>query len=657
MRSFFFVVYILFIVNHLSIAQESATSGFECSHVKSRNAARVTVGDPVEEQYDVKHVKFDLELSIDTTYIAGAVTTTAMVLAPAFNLYVFELNSGLVIDTVLINGVSASLLSMGDIRIVTMPRVLSNGAMFTARVVYHGYPNVASTIFNRIGGLNTMRSPTWRTRVTFTQSEAYHAKEWWPCKQSLRDKIDSVDMWVTVPDTLKAGSNGLLKAVTTIDTAHVRYEWKTKHPIDYYLISVAVAPYVDYSYYMHFSGSTDSMLIQNYVYPNPLTLPFFKSTIDSTGMLLDYFSQIYSRYPFWDEKYGHCMAPLNGGMENQTMTTIGFLEGWVVAHEIGHQWFGDNVTCGTWSDIFVNEGFASYTEDLYREHFHGQIGMVLDMMGKQANVRKYDTGSVYCADTSDEGRVFDSRITYHKGACVLHMLRHAINNDSIFFHVYKTYQQEHKDGTAGIMDFRSAVKSVVGTEVNGINIDTFFRQWLYGEGFPVFDARWNQKGTDVYVQLNQMTKVPASVSCFSTPMEIRLRSTTGDTVIRVNNDRNEQMFRFTWRKTMTGMSLDPNEWVLDSVGSVTKDATLNEGQIPVSGMRVYPNPTSTGWNIDGLSGNCELMLTDVAGRVIWTGNTRQQNASIPAEGIGAGMYFMRVVNEVGEAVSYKLIKL
>lgn len=647
---------ILLLINSLSFAQDYESS-FSCAHAKATAAAKTSVDDPAEENYDVKYVKLDLQLTNQSIYITGDVTTTAVTLVPSFSSYVFELDSALTIDGVLIDGVSRTVVSSGDIHRVMLPYPFAANTTFTARVMYHGIPHVDASVFNGIGGINNVSSPTWGTKVTFTQSESYHAKEWWPCKQSLHDKIDSTDMWITVPDSMRAGSNGVLQAVTPVDAHHVRYEWKERHPIDYYLVSIAVAPYIDYSYYMHFSGSTDSMLVQNYVYPNPLTLPFFKRVIDSTGMMIDYFSQIYGRYPFWKEKYGHCMAPLGGGMEHQTMTTLGYFNGMVVSHELGHQWFGDNVTCGTWSDIFVNEGMASYTEDLFIEHFRSKALMVNDIQQKQANVMSADTGAVYDADTTNEARIFDGRLSYDKGACLLHMLRYLISDDSIFFHIYKTYQQEYKGRTGTIAGFNIAAQSVLGLTYKGIPLDTFFSEWAYRQGFPNYQVHWDQSGDDVYVRLDQTTSDPASVTFFTTPIDIVLHASTGDTLIRVNNTARSQMFHFKWHKTMSTVILDPGSWLLINVAGIVHDLHLNVSEMPFADVKIYPNPTSGNWTVQSVPENSEVTLCDVTGRVLWKANSApSQQLTVPGEGLASGLYMLRLTGEAGDGRVFKLLK-
>ena len=655
MRSLFqCLTAVVALIPALSFAQESLTVN-KCAAIKSNSSARTTVADVAEDNYDVQYVKLNLNVTNTSTHISGDVLTRARVTASTLTAYVFELSSLLTIDSVLINGTATACTGTGAVRTVTLSSALSYNSVFTARVFYSGSP-VSGTSSTAATGMNCIASPSWGNRATFTLSESYKAYEWWPCKQSLRDKIDSVDVWLTIPDSLKAGSNGTLQAITTIDSTHIRYEWKERHPIDYYLISLAVANYVDYSYFMHFSGSTDSMLIQNYVYNNSATLPYFRSIIDSTGMMVDFYSTLFGRYPFWNEKYGHCMAPLGGGMEHQTMTTLGYFSSTVVAHELGHQWFGDHVTCGTWADIFMNEGFASYCEYMFIDHFRTHAAAINDIKGRQTNVKTMPDGAIYVDDTTNENRIFDSRLSYDKGACMLHMLRFVLNDDSAFFRVFKSYQNQMMDSTATIMDFKVRTELLNGIVVNSMDIDTFFNQWAYKEGYPIYDVTWYQSSAgDVYVQLNQSTSKPASIGLFSTPMEIKLHSAAGDTIIRIFNNQSGQLYHFTWSKTMTNLVVDPNYWLLYKLNSLTKDPTLDVADVTSQPLCISPNPATKYWQIDDVPTNSELLLSDIAGRVVYQYRNSSRSVKIPAEKLAAGIYLLKVITNK-ESFTYQLEK-
>ncbi len=631
----------LLLVGHASIAQESGKA-HRAAHPFGGTAAKPTVADAGEDNYDVKYVKFDLTANNTSTDIAGNVTTRAVVTAATMATYVFELNPLLTIDSVLFNGVNRSVAGSGVVRTVVLPTALSAGAAFTAQVFYHGTPT--SGTLSSAAGINNLTSPSWGNLVTFTFSESYHSNEWWPCKQSLRDKIDSVDMWVTVPDTLKVGGNGILQHVTSMGSGLARYEWKERHPIDYYLIAFTVADFQDYSYYMHFTGSTDSMLIQNYIYNNASTLARFRSVIDSTGMMVNFFSSIYGRYPFWNEKYGHVMAPFSGGEEHQTMTTVGYFDGSLVAHELSHQWFGDNVTCGTWADIAMNEGFASYSEDLFFDHFNGHTRMLNDIKEKQTDVKSLADGAVYVDDTTSEARIFDYRLTYEKGACVEHMLRFVINDDSTFFRILRTYQQLKGDSTATIAEFKDIAKSITGPVVNQMNIDTFFNQWYYGEGFPFYDIRWYQAGSDVYLKLTQTTSMPSSVPLFITPIELTLKSLAGDTTLRIFNNQSSQLYHFSWPKAMTGLSFDPNFWLLYKISGFGIDSSLDVRNASAAVTKVFPNPTATNWQLEGLQYGSEVVLADLSGSIIWKANTNGSTITVPASNCPPGIYLLTIVN-------------
>lgn len=618
-----------------------------CAHVKTKHfnqLAKTTVASPLEDNYDVKYVQLDVSVTNQDNSINGNATTRALVVVPMLSDYVFELHPMLTVDSVKINGQLHTVSSAGYVRTIALTNQLPQNTMFTAQVFYHGQPPNNS-------GIKRQQSFSWGAWVTYTLSEPYGSRDWWPCKQSLQDKIDSSDIWITVPNNLKAGSNGVLKAITPIGSTHSRYEWKERFPIDYYLLSLAASTYVDYSYYMHFSGSNDSMLVQNYVYSNSGTLPWFQDIIDSTGMQVDFFSGLFGRYPFWEEKYGHCMAPFAGGMEHQTMTSLGFFESTLIAHELGHQWFGNHVTCATWADIWVNEGFASYSEYLFRENYYGSNDAFNFMHDVHEDVKSQPGGTLYVDDTTDDARIFDGRLTYNKGNSVVHMLRFVAGNDNDFFQVLKDYQQQFANSTATTEDFRA-----VAEQVTGQNLDTFFTQWVYKEGYPIYSATWNQVGNQVFVQLNQTTSKPISVATFATPIELRLQSPQGDTIVRVYNNLPVQNFSFTWEKNMNGMAVDPAEWLLRQVNTISHDITLNVDELALSEIKVYPNPATDNWIASGIGSASKLLLTDISGRVLWKQEAGSHAVNIPAATLATGLYLLRITTAEGRSYSIKLAK-
>ncbi len=617
---------------------------------------RVTVADPAEDNYDVQYLKFNISLNNSAATIGGDVTTKAKALIGGFSAYVFELDTLMIIDSVLLNGTRSTVTSAGDVRTAALAAPIASGTLFTAQVFYHGTAFPAA-LYEQVG-LNNHADPATGVQVTFTFSECYHAREWWPCKQSLQDKIDSVDMWITVPDTLKAGSNGLLKNITTIDASHVRYEWHEKYPIDYYLISATVAPYFDSSHYMHFSGSSDSMLIQNYMYNDSATIVSSRANLDIMDTTINYLSSLFGRYPFWQEKFGHCMAPIGGGEEHQTMTTIqDFSDATIMAHELGHEWFGDNVTCGTWADIVMNEGFATYVQYLFADHFGGPAAGISQITYLQSDARASDTGSCYVTDTTSEARIFNDALTYARPACVLHMLRYVINDDSSFFSVFKAYQQSLGGGTGTITDFKNITESLLGTVVNGIDLDTFFNQWFYLQGYPEYATRWNQVDSDVYVQLTETTVEPSSVPFFALPVDIELHSSAGDTIIRILNTAPVQFFHFIWSKPMIYTKIDPGYWLLYRSLGYLHDETLGVPQPTEQAMKIFPNPSSNSWCVSAIPANSTLTLTDITGKELWqTCNYSQDKVAIPAAHLVPGIYLLHIANGATINTTYKLVK-
>jgi aminopeptidase N len=609
-----------------------------CSAAKINSHAHTAVASTsltnLENCYDLKFYHLNLNVERNTTYISGNVRCLAKVKSTTLDSFGFELHSNHTVDSVILNGINTPVSRSGNEGRVAFASALLKGATIDATVYYHGTaPTGASAAIG--DGYSTGTSGSWGNECTWSLSESYVAHEWFPCKQQLQDKIDSSWVFVTTDSTNKVGSNGLLKNVAVVGNKK-RYEWKNSHPIDYYLISVACAQYVDYSFYAHPANYPDSILIQNYIYNNPSTLPYFKNIIDSTKQLVELESRLYGIYPWANEKYGHCMAPFGGGMEHQTMTSIGYFDFQTVAHELGHQWWGDRTTCRTWHDIFINEGFASYTEHLALEYLEpGQA--FSQMLSVHSNVMSQPGGSVYNPDTTNMNRVFDSRLSYDKGSAVLHSLRFVIGSDSVFYKGLRNYSAQFKDSTASIDDFKNSMAAY-----SGLNLNQFFTQWVYGEGYPTFNVRWNQTGGQLILKSAQTVSSASITPLFITPIQYTVQRSTGDTTILVMHNIATETYVMNMPGTVTGIVVDPNNWILNKVIGPTHDATLTDinSYSNTSAINVYPNPASNKIRVSGCD-NADFVLMDISGKIITSAKVREAE-SIDLSGLAKGMYIYHI---------------
>jgi aminopeptidase N len=552
-------------------------------------SASLSVAEIAEtELYDVHFYNLDLQMTNISTYLDGSVEIHAKAKV-ALDSALFELFETLQISQIKVNDVP-----VGFSRVSNRVRVPVNASPqqnFVIKVSYAGTPPTAQT--NPLGGsgLTAGSSPSWGNKVVWSLSEPFSAYEWFAVKQSLTDKADSCAVAITVPDTCKAGSNGILQAVVPLGNGFTRYEWKHRHPIDYYLISVAVAKYVDYSIYANPVGSAAPVLIQNYIYDNPQTLPNFIDEINETADFIELFATQYGPYPFADEKYGHCMAPIGGGMEHQTMTTQGFFEKTLTAHELAHQWWGNNVTCASWCDIWLNEGFASYSEYLMLAALYpGQ--QVNHMSQVHTSVMQQPGGSVWVLDSLNEARIFSGRLTYDKGAGIIHSLRYLIANDNLFFAALQDFQTTFADSTATGLDFKNHVANFCN-----INLDTFFEQWYFGEGYPTYQVKYNQAGLDLIIEISHSASMPNVTPTFTNPVTLKLsRQGQADTLVRFTINSNTEVFTLSNYGTLTGtIGIDPGNWLINGNGGVTMDPTLGYQDMPnnkLPDLIIYPNPSA-----------------------------------------------------------------
>lgn len=610
------------------------------------------VQTPLLFDYDVKHFFIDISVSNSSIYVEGEVTYYAQVVAAEFDTFAFELIDNMNVDEVIFNGNSLTANHTNNEVFVPIASPLAQGDFFTAKIVYHGTPPTGGFF---AGITTTMDS--WGKNVTWTLSEPFAGRDWWPTKQVLEDKADSVWVFLTTDASNMAGSNGLLTNTVMLPDNKVRYEWKSNYPISSYLISFAVSEYQEYNIYAHPTEmGEDSILIQNFVYDSPGCLENYQAGINQTAEFIELYSDLFSLYPFHEEKYGHCLTALGGGMEHQTMTTIGGFSFSLVAHELGHMWFGDNVTCATWSDIWVNEGFATYADYLATQYILGQSAANSKMNGIHNSVMSQPGGSVYVPEdevTYDNvWRIFDGRLSYNKGAAILHMMRFELNDDDLFFQVLKDYQDQFADSNATGLDFMNVLNTT-----SGMDFTQFFNQWYFGEGYPTHSITWSQDNGYLYMEITQTVSMPSVTPLFDLNMEYKLHfNSGGDTTIRLHQTANFNTFMIPISEPVGLIQIDPSNWVINQSGSIVTnvDKTLNAAEFSFG-----PNPVKNNINLY-FSHNTGLENTvsvyQLNGQLVQTIQSQNSKIKLDVSNLPSGTYFLNASNELNN-FSKKFVKV
>lgn len=627
--------------------QCSKRDAFSNIQLKSPNLNLLEIAEA--KKYDVHFYALDVEMDNLSTDIAGTGEIHGTV-NENLDSVLFELFSTFNISEIRVDNNPTPFNRNGSI--VKVPVNLLQGQDFKIAIDYDGTPpNSSSTPFGG-SGMSNDASPSWGNQVTWSLSEPFSAYEWFPVKQDLRDKADSVSMKITVPNNCKAGSNGLLENVVDLGNGTSRYEWFHRHPIAYYLISVAVAEYVEYNVFANPVGSPNPVLIQNYIYNNPGTLPNFQSDIDETVDYIELFAELFGRYPFDDEKYGHCMAPLSGGMEHQTMTTQGYFEKGLTAHELGHQWWGNNVTCASWSDIWVNEGFASYASHLMLEYIY-PMQAPANMTDVHDFVKSQPGGSIWVTDSLNAGTIFSGRLSYDKGAAFVHTLRFLMNDDSLFYQALKDFQVSFKDSVAVGLDVRDQLNMMSAT-----NFDDAFDQWYFGEGFPTYSLKFNTSGNKLYFEVSHTTS--SSTPTFTNPLEIKFNRTgLPDTTIRVNISSNSDHFVIpNFDGEIANVQIDPNNWIINNNGTIIKDE--NYVSIPQENkevkINIFPNPSAGEFNIVMDDHNEKsIQIYNTQGKSVYEGKFIN-STSVDLETEKAGYYIVKISSKNGRQWVKTIVK-
>jgi len=500
----------------------------------------------------------------------------------------------------------------------------------------------------------------------FTDCEPEGARKWFPCWDRPSDKA-TWDMTVKVPGTVKIGSNGVL-ADSTLVADTLWYHWVSEYNVATYLMVLTgkVNYNLDIVYWHKLSNPNDSIPIRFYYNAGENPSAMEEMILPMT----DWYSENYCEHPFQKDGFATLNSEFSwGGMENQTLTSL-CPNCWsesLIAHEFAHQWFGDMITCGTWADIWLNEGFATWSEAFWYESYAGYAAYKADIDGNAAYYLNNNPGWAisepeWAIVTPSVNILFNYAITYCKASTVLHMLRY-VAGDSLFFEIMQTYASDPnlKYFSAVIPDFMAIVNTATGEDY-----DWFFDQWIYEPNHPQYNNSYNfQDLGNGQWQVNFYTEQTQTVpEFFKMPLEIKIRFVDySDTIVTVMNDANNQAFNWVFDKRPVYFQFDPNNNIV-----IKQSSTILRilDQEPVSSkihlFQNSPNPvnqtTTISFHIEEPM-FVNLSVSDMLGNRIMTLVNGQQSAgshqlTIDCNNLQPGIYHCTLTAS-GERITRKLV--
>ncbi|MBK8983707.1 MAG: hypothetical protein IPM38_15660 [Ignavibacteria bacterium] len=570
MKKIILTLVLIMSLNSDSSGQDILTKGSEmCSEKKMNNpnlSYLFNFDSPNSPVHNFDVLDYKIYVDIRSCFISpypksfnGNVTVRFRVDSALSSIILNAVNTSLTINSVSLSGVifthSSNLLT------IQLDRTYAAGETTEVKINY-SHKNVTDNAFYASNGF------------VFTDCEPEGARKWFPCYDKPSDKA-TVDITARVPGNVRLGSNGRLNdSLITGDTIY--YHWISRDPVATYLtVLTGKANYnLNIVYWHKISNPADSVPVRFY-FNSGENISTIKGKVLS---MMTYFSQKFGEHAF--EKNG--FATLNsqftwGGMENQTLTSL-CTNCWgenLVSHEFAHQWFGDMITCGTWADIWLNEGFATYLEAIWYENTGGYSAYKNDIV---ADANSYLSGNPgwamynpsWAIVTPSISELFNTQITYYKGACVLHMLRYTLG-DSLFFSVIKSYATDSiggfKHNAAVTDDFTAKISDAAGQDLSW-----FINQWVKEPNHPVYQnyysivntggGNWNVN----FIARQTQTNTPFH----KMPVVVKISFTSGpDTSIRVMNDANYQSFVFNFNRQPSGLTFDPNNDIVLKQGTTT----------------------------------------------------------------------------------------
>jgi aminopeptidase N len=640
----------------LSLSQEI----FNQEHNYLFNTSRILQKDnsPSSHSFDALkyRLNFDLYGCFKSPFPTSYKGSSVLIFRAESSIGTIELNAvsaALIVDSVRYSGIS--FFQQNDILHINLNRI--HNAEETDSVLIYFRRNDISDL-----SLRNYSNQGWAF-FTFLQPEG--ARLIYPCWDKQDDKA-LFDFTAKVPSDVMLGSNGLLKdTIRTGDSLFVY--WESKDQMSTYLFTmIGQINYQLSTYYYHkLNNPNDSipiMLFHNS--GNPPSSNF----VTSLKQMTDLFSEKFTPYPFEKIGFANIWPVTAGMMENQTLTTI--WGPWSPnPHEHGHQWFGDYITCKTWADMWLNEGFATFLGAFYDEFTYGTYKYYMDIRTSSNMYFQFNRGfpiynPSWVNHTPSIDSLFDQGIIYNKAACVIHTFRKTIG-DTLFMQFIKAYMNDTNFTfkTVSTSDFVQKVDSFLGYRFNW-----FFDEWLNQPNHPVYQNTMNiadsgSAGWKLYFTISQ---VQTNSGFYRMPVKLKINySDNTDSFAVVQNTYNNQAFTFTSARQPVGTEFDYDFSIVPKQANGVIGVNNNSKDVPKYYYlyQNYPNPFNSSTFITyalPVTSNVTIKIYDITGRLIANPVNANQQAgehkiSLDANNFASGVYFYRL--EAGDYVNVKKMVL
>lgn len=589
-------------------------------------------------------LKYELDVSVPMTSRSVSGKNLIKCKSNTNGLNVATLHSyTLIIDSIRVDGNNATYSTANETLHINLPQVYNNGDSFNILVHYHGSWSVTSyqtgfCYWPKSYNSNTLHS------LAYTLGEPWDARRWMPCYDEPFDKADQgCIIKVTAPDTFVVCANGNLISVVNNPNNTKTWTYQETNPITTYLMHFGVSRFARWSQW-YYDPDGDSIEIKHFIWPQDSVQSTIAFQHLTDAMYL--FDSLYGDYPF--ERYGQdAVYPYAwGGMEHQTQTTIH--RWWILnssengmAHELAHQWWGDMVTCVDFRDIWLNEGFATYSDANYNWYRFGYANFINTMKSRANDYFTADDQWRHPLYDPPVSELFDWGYTYCKASWVVHMLRYL--NQNLFFDGLSAYRDSFEYGCASTEDLQNIFNQVYGTDLTW-----FFDEWIYGQGYPIYNVYWDcvPSGNNylLCISIHQtQTNAPA---VFHMPVQIRLHRGASDTLLNIPITQSPSYHEFTLGQDVDSIVFDPNTWLLckSYIYTGIKEVTPSK---PYFDIILSANPVREfkfGYTL-GKCTDVKFSIYDATGRIVKEINAEKKlpgNYKVQVNNMPAGVYFIKM---------------